>query len=72
MKAIFDAGLLFYKLETLQNFKIDDYYLRILLVNDIDTNFISVFIPEIYKNGSNFVTYDSRGVIIPKPCEVLI
>ena len=56
MKTVFDAKLLEYNLihidtETL----VDDYYLKIFLVNDIDTNFIQVFIPEIYGEGSNFV-----------------
>ena len=72
VKMIFDADLLNFKLKNFDLSAINDYYLRIFLVNDIDTNFISVFIPEILGEGSNFVSYTADGKLIPKPCEILI
>jgi hypothetical protein len=51
---------------------IDDYYVRIFLVNDLDTNLISIFLPEIEQPSFGFVKYDDRGKIIPAPCEIMI
>ena len=74
MDAIFKSGLMEYTLKYIDTDAIiNDYYLRIFMVNDIDTNFISVFIPEIYDNpNSNFIDRDEDGKLISKPCEVEI
>ena len=42
----------------------DDYYLKLFLINNLDTNLISIFIPEIWKDPSEFVLKDSNGKII--------
>lgn len=71
-KTLFDSNILEYNIKTINTENlVDDYYLRILLVNNIDTNFIQIFIPEIYNNNSNFVSYKD-GQLVSKPCEVFI
>ena len=49
----------------------DNYYLRLFLVNDLDTNLISIFVPEIWNyEFSEFVKLDSTGKKISNPCKV--
>ena len=51
----------------------DNYYLRLFLVNDLDTNLISIFVPEIWNyEFSEFVSEDSTGKKITYPCKVLL
>lgn len=45
--------------------------MRLFLVNDLDTNLISIFVPEIWNyEFSEFVKLDSTGKKISNPCKV--
>ena len=69
LKAVYDAGLMNFTLKKITPDAIqDDFFLLIFLSNDIDTNFISVFIPEIYNEGSQFFEKDKDGKTMSKPC----
>jgi hypothetical protein len=71
LRTFFNAKLMKYTLKSIDTETlVNDYYLKIFLVNDIDTDFIQVFIPEIYRSNSNFVSYDENGRIKSRPCEV--
>ena len=53
----------------------NDVFLRLFLINDIDTNLISIFVPEIYNQESQFVVLDDDGKIRKEktfPCEINI
>ena len=55
---------------------IEDYYLKLLFSDQINTNLISIFIPEIWRSGSEFV---ERDLVTGKvqtnssfPCELFL
>ena len=75
LKCFFDAGLLEFTLKSIDAKLIEDnFFLRIFLVNDIDTNLISIFVPELWEYENNeFVTRGPNGEIIKEqvlPCEI--
>ena len=48
-RGLYDANLLKYHLKEIRSEDIvNDVFLRLFLINDIDTNLISIFVPEIY------------------------
>jgi hypothetical protein len=58
---------------TFQNFTDDllgdNLYLKFLFINNIDTNVISVFFPEIYNESSPFMKKVDEK-IVPMPCYI--
>lgn len=72
-EVVYNAGLLDVTIKSINTLDLQlDYYASIFLINDIDTNLISVFVPEIYADGSNFLDRDRRGIIKPYPCKLRI
>ena len=74
---IFSAGLLEYKLKQINtDYLSNDFLLRLFLINDIDTNLISIFLPEIWDfQQSQFAVRDDNGNVIKDivyPCEIHI
>ena len=68
MSTLYEVGLIEYTIKKMPTQDIvKDYYLRLFLVDNIDTNLISVFIPEIL-NSPQFVKRDARGKLVPLPC----
>lgn len=63
LKCLFDAGLLEFTLRQINSELIaDNFFLRIFLINDIDTNLISIFVPELWEHqNSEFVARDKLG-----------
>ena len=72
---MFESGILDYTLNQINSDLIQgDFYLQLFLINDIDTNLISIFVPEIWDYPqSQFVTRDKNGHMEmnnPSPCEI--
>ena len=76
IETIFNAGLLELKLDKIYDDVAQDPYIRLFLVNELDTNLISIFVPEIWDNAnSKFVERDKGGKIrkdVSFPCEISI
>ena len=77
LRSLFDANMLKYHLKQINTEDIvNDVFLRLFLINDIDTNFISIFVPEILENvESPYVERDARGRKRRDktyPCEIII
>lgn len=52
MSTLYEVGLIEYTIKQMPTQDIvQDYYLRLFLVDNIDTNLISVFIPEILESS---------------------
>jgi hypothetical protein len=76
LEFIFQLGLLKYRIVDISSSDIDDYYLKLFLINSLDTNLISIFIPEIWQySKSEFVDRDSNGKVLTNstfPCEIFL
>lgn len=77
LRSLYDADILKYHLKQINTDDIvNDVFLRLFLINNIDTNFISIFVPEILDNfESPFVERDARGRKRKDktyPCEITI
>ena len=73
---IFNLNLLQYRITEVSNDIIDDYYLKLLFSDQINTNLISIFIPEIWQSGSEFADVDPiTGKVQTNssfPCELFL
>ena len=72
-EAVYKAGILTYTLKDIDTSEfVDNLYVSLFMINDIDTSLISIFVPEVWEYpASPFVVRDTNGEVqeeISFPC----